>query len=62
VNEENTALTTGRSVRSTSVKLTVPVTVSSAVEPVGFGCGVFDSSANALLVVSIVGVSLVPVI
>ena len=30
------------------------------VDPVGFGCLTFDNSANASLVVSMVGTSLVP--
>ena len=51
------------SLRSTSVKVTVPVAVSLAVEPVGFGCGVLNRSviAPACSPLVMTGVSLVPV-
>ena len=51
------------SLRSTSVKVTAPVAVSAAVEPVGFGWVGLDRSAIVPVCVPLVmtGVSLVPV-
>ena len=49
------------SVRSTSLNVMEPVTVSSAVEPVGCGWPGLTASVKAALVVATTGVSLVPV-
>ena len=51
------------SLRSTSVKVSAPVAVSAAVEPVGFGCAVLNSSVMVPVCAPLVitGASLVPV-